>query len=80
MRYGTHRRGKLHTDIDGSEIHGELSKRAYELHSGCWALGFISCLDIVRIEFVVSIGTRRVGKFHTNLDGREIHAEMTLGA
>lgn len=77
---GTRRRGKLHTDFDGSEIHGELSKGAYELHSGCWALSFMSCLDFLRVEFVASIVTRRVGKFHTDMDGFEIHAEMTLGA
>lgn len=69
----------FHANLDRLEIQDEMSMGAYEFHSECLALSFISSLHFIRIEAVVSVGTRHSGKFLTDSDGFEMHAEVGHG-
>ena len=44
---GIHCAAKFHADSDGIKMQAEVSYSIYEVHSGCLALSFTSCLDFV---------------------------------
>lgn len=46
---------KFHTNLDGYEMHAEMCWGTYDVCSKCLALSFISCHDIVHVEFVVPV-------------------------
>lgn len=65
---------KFHTNLDEYEMHAEMCWGTYEVCSKCLALSFISCHDIVHVEFIV---TRLGGMFNTDSDGFKKHGEMS---
>lgn len=53
---GTRRGGKFHPGSDGLKMLADMTKGANEVHSGCLALSFILCLDIVCTKHEVLMG------------------------
>lgn len=64
--------GNFDIESAGFEMHAEQSKGANEVHTGCSALTFTSCLDSRRMECIVPIKTCHGRKFHTDSNGHEM--------
>ena len=67
----------FNTDSDGFERHAQISLDAYDDHAWSLALDFTSCLDFVRMEFIVPIGAYGGRKFNIDSDRSKMRAQMS---
>lgn len=69
--------GMFRTDSDRSEDSVDVSKGMADVDSVYFGCSFILSLDFVRVQLIVSVGTRRGANFHTDSNRIQIHAKMS---